>query len=80
MLPIPSASTIWACLALALGVLATIAWLTRTQWGAALTSAAFVPLSLLSLGYGIYFARETGWHGLMPIGSGDHPGTSLSGT
>ena len=67
------------CFALALGVLATIAWVARTQWGAALASAAFVPLALLSLGYGIYFARETGWHGLLPMGraTSDHTGTNV---
>jgi hypothetical protein len=57
-----------------LAVAVTAGRTAETRWGAAVAAAAFVPLAVIAVGYGIYLARETGWHGLTPLGSRDHWG------
>lgn len=62
-----------SCLLLA--VVAIVARVASTKWAAATAAFILVPLSFIALGYGIYEAHETGWHGLRQLGaSSDAPG------
>jgi hypothetical protein len=54
---------------------ASIARVAPTKSSAAVAAFILVPLSLIALGYGVYEAHETGWHGLRQLGANsDAPG------
>jgi hypothetical protein len=62
-------------MAFALAISFAIGRYAATKRVAALAGFVFVPLACIAFGYGIYEARETGWHGLLRLGeTSDAPG------
>ncbi|MDP9180823.1 MAG: hypothetical protein M3O21_03790 [Chloroflexota bacterium] len=60
---------------MSIGLLIALGFRARSGWTAFVAGAGFVMLTWLTIGYGIYLARETGWRGLTQLGrSSEAPG------